>query len=41
LTSMLSDYPDFSLRVITTLAQRLAKTSRELAEAKSRMEKSV
>jgi CRP-like cAMP-binding protein len=41
LTSMLSDYPDFSLRVITTLAQRLAKTSRELAETKSRMEKDV
>ncbi|MGX9365168.1 cyclic nucleotide-binding domain-containing protein [Desulfoplanes sp. PS50] len=41
LTSMLSDYPDFSLRVITTLAQRLAKTSRELAETKNRMEKSM
>jgi CRP-like cAMP-binding protein len=39
LTSMLSDYPDFSLRVITTLAQRLARTSRELAETKGRMEK--
>ncbi len=40
LTTMLSDYPDFSLRVITTLAQRLAKTSRELADVKGRLEKS-
>ncbi len=34
LAAMLSDYPDFSLRVITTLAKRLAATSRELAEIK-------
>ena len=36
LTSMLSDYPDFSLRLVTTLAQRLAKTTKELAEIKGR-----
>ncbi|GAU07933.1 cyclic nucleotide-binding domain-containing protein [Desulfoplanes formicivorans] len=37
LISMLADYPDFSLRLVTTLAQRLAKTSRELAEIKGSM----
>jgi CRP-like cAMP-binding protein len=37
LLAMLSDYPDFSLRLVTTLAQRLAKTSRELAEIKGTM----
>lgn len=36
LTSMLADYPDFSLRLVTTLAQRLAKTTRELAAIKGR-----
>ena len=36
LTSMLSDYPDFSLRLVITLARRLAKTTRELAALKKK-----
>ncbi len=38
LTTMLSDYPDFALRVITTLAQRLAATSKELADLRQTCE---
>ncbi len=38
LTSMLCDYPEFSLRLVVTLAQRLARTTRELADLKKKDE---
>ncbi|WP_462325184.1 cyclic nucleotide-binding domain-containing protein [Desulfoplanes sp.] len=37
LRAMLADYPDFSIRLVTTLAQRLARTSQELAGVKGRI----